>query len=293
MSKKLGPRKRSRRAASKGATKATGRGYLSVMKSGKKSAAERTKAVSAVSPATADDSELASLMAVLTDKTAPIRVRLAALQSLGAARFASPAFASNQGDYIAALRKVVDDPDHELRQRVLGILAREKDGYAQNRLLEGLKNKDKALLPPEKALQLLGYDVHANAYPVAREIVQNPPNQQAKREALRLLAADAASAPMFEKILQDKNESSEIRQIGAAALHALKPDSLQAHARAIVMDPSESDDIKQTCLTALTQFGPPQIGEDKTLMDRVDQLSTRGSAKVQDSARELRAKYKR
>jgi hypothetical protein len=187
----------------------------------------------------------------------------------------------------------VDDPSHELRQRVLGILAREKDGYAQKRLLEGLKDRTKALLPPEKALQLLGYDVHADAYPVAREIVQNPPNQEAKREALRLLAGDAASAPTFERILRDKNESAEIRQLAAAALHALKPDSLQANAREIVMDPSEPDDIHQTCLTALTQFGPARIAEDGPLMDRVEQLSTSGSATLQDSARRFRAKYKR
>lgn len=293
MSKKPGPRKRSRATASKGPTKPAGRGYLSVMRSAERSVAERTKAVSAVSPATAGDPELTALMAVLTDKTAPSPVRLAALQSLGAARFASPAFAASQGDYIAALRKVVDDPDLELRQRVLGILAREKDPYAQKRLLDGLKDPTKALVSPEKALQLLSYDVHADAYPVARQIVQNPPNQDAKREALRLLAADAESAPMFERILRDKSESAEIREVGAAALHALRPDSLQAHARDIVMDPSEPDDIQRTSLTALTQFGPSQVGEDQALMNRVDELSTRGSATVQDSARKLRAKYRR
>ena len=112
----------------------------------------------------------------------------------------------------------------ELRQRVLGILAREKDAYAQKKLLEGLRKPEKALLPPEKALQLLSYDVHADAYPVAREIVEHPPNPLAKREALRLLAADAASAPIFEKLVRDKNESVELRQLGAAALHALKPE---------------------------------------------------------------------
>src|SRR5258705_13591202 len=54
------------------------------------------------------------------------------------------------------------------RQRVLGILMREKDGYAQTKLLEGLKNPGKSLLPPEKALQLLSYDIHAEAYSAAR-----------------------------------------------------------------------------------------------------------------------------
>ena len=103
----------------------------------------------------------------------------------------------------------MDDPNPELRQRVLGLLAREKDGYAQKRLLEGLENPAKALLPPEKALQLLGYDVHADAYRLARKIVDKPPSEIAKREALRLLAADTSAKPVFEKILSDKNEAPD------------------------------------------------------------------------------------
>ena len=250
-------------------------------------------AVTAVPPSTAGERQLASLMTVLCDRSAPIDARLAALERLGAARFASPAFPSSQGDYIAALRKVADDPDYELRQRVLGILAREKDSFAQKRLLEGLRDPAKALVPPEKALQLLGYDVHAEAYPMAREIAAHPPNPMAKREALRLLAADAASAPMFETLLRDKREDLEIRQLSAAALLALRPDTLQAHARDIVLDSSEPDAMQQTSLTALTQFGPPEIAADRALMDRIDQLSRRGSAEIQDSAQKLRARFPR
>ena len=123
------------------------------------------------------------------------------------------------------LRAVATDADPELRQRVLGLLAREKDGFAEKRLLEGLQQPEKALVPPEKALQLLSYDIHAEAYPVARMIVKNPPNEEAKREALRLLAADASSKPLFERILNDKEETKENRQLSASALQAIAPDS--------------------------------------------------------------------
>src|ERR1044072_4520020 len=163
-----------------------------------------------------------------------------------------------RGDYIATLRKIADDPDPELRQRVLGLLAREKDGYAQKTLLEGLHDPAKALLPPDKALQLLSYDVHADAYAAARAIVKKPPNEMARREALRLLAADATAAPMFEKLVRDKNELREIRQISASALSALKPERLQKSAREILLDNSDYDDIKATSLTALTQLGDEQ-----------------------------------
>jgi HEAT repeat protein len=241
-----------------------------------------------------DDASLQAALSVLRNTAEPVEVRLAALQALQAASFSTVAFESSRGDYIATLRKVAADPDPELRQRVLGILAREKDGFAQKKLLEGLRDPGKALVPPEKALQLLSYDVHAEAYPLARTIVNKPPNADAKREALRLLAADAASAPMFEQILRDKSEPADVRQISAGALQALQPETLQAVAREIVLDTSEQDDIQATSLTALTQFGADKMrADDEALLKRVDQLSGTASTTVKQGARRFLAKYGR
>lgn len=238
------------------------------------------------------DAQMKSMLDVLTNKDEKIEVRLAALQSLQAASFSVIEFESCRADYIAALRKVVKDPDEELRSRVLGILMREKDGFAQKKLLEGLENPDKALLPPEKALQLLSYDVHAEAYPIAREIIKNPPNETAKREALRLLAADATSAPVFEKVLRDKDELAENRQISASALQALDPEKLQEHAREIVMDQSDYDQIKQTSLTALTQFAnEEQMTSDEALVEEVEKLKDEASNPVKLTARRFLTKY--
>jgi hypothetical protein len=222
-------------------------------------------------------------------------VRFAALESLQAATFSVDAFAPYRGDYIATLRKVADDPDPELRQRVLGLLAREKDGFAQKKLLEGLKTPDKALVPPEKALQLLSYDVHAEAYSAARAIVSKPPNEEARREALRLLAADAKSAPLFEKLLRDKNELREIRQISASALHALKPEKMQQCAREILLDKSDYDDIKATSLTALEQFGDGEsLGKDKALLNSINRLTAgKTQARYKQTARRFLSKFGR
>jgi hypothetical protein len=235
--------------------------------------------------------DLHSLLEVLKDKKKSIEERYDALQALGAAHFASPDFSSIHGDYIAALREVSSDADAELRQRALGVLSREKDGFAQKKLLDGLKNPEKAMVPPEKALQLLGSDIHADAYPVAREIVKKPPNPVARREALRLLASDASSARTFEKILQDKKESPEIRQVSAAALHVLNPEKLQEHARKILLDPSEHADMQQIGLTALTSFGKSNLGEDKQLIGRVNRMSTSGPAGVKKSARRFLGRF--
>ena len=258
-----------------------------------KSTGERAKAF-AEAPLAAIESEenLQAALNVLRDRNQPIKVRLAALQSIQAASFSVIIFEPHREDYLATLREIVDDPDEELRQRVLGILMREKDSYAQKRLLEGLEDPEKALVPPEKALQLLSYDVHAEAYPVAREILKDPPNADAKREALRLLAADANSAPVFEKLMRDKDEDREIRQISAAALQAVKPKRFQEQAREVLLDKKEYDDIQATALTALTQFGDQKaVAKDERLMKRVDELGKGKSAKVKKTAKHFLRRY--
>jgi hypothetical protein len=228
---------------------------------------------------------------LLTDTTQPSAVRLAALQALQAASFSVLSFEESQPEYTAGLRQVIDDPDLELRQRVLGILSAQKDPKVQKRLLEGLRKPERALVPPEKALQLLGYDMHADAYAAAREIVENPPSPAAKREALRLLASDADSATLLEKVLRDKDEFADIRQLSASALNSLDPKRLQKNAREIVMDNSEYPEIQATSLTALNQFGSSETAADPTLQKQVAKLEGSESNLVKDSARAFRLKY--
>lgn len=293
MTTKRKPAKKVTAAKKKGPAKRTSRAAYAVATNEKKSAPERVKAF-LEAPLAAIESEetLQAALDVLRDRNQPIKVRLAALQSLQAASFSVILFEPHREDYLATLREIVDDPDAELRQRVLGILMREKDSYAQKRLLEGLQDPAKALVPPEKALQLLSYDVHADAYPVAREIVNKPPNPEAKREALRLLAADAKSAPVFEKLLRDKDEDRDIRQISAAALQAVQPEKFQEQAREMVLDKKEYDDIQATALTALTQFGDEkEVAKDDKLMKRVDELGKGKSAKIKKTAKQFLSRY--
>ena len=280
-------------AKSRPSARRSPRAALAVATSSKESSPRRVAALQEVPLAVCENDEnLNSLLNILRDRNEPIKVRLAALQSIQAASFSVIAFESCRPDYLAALREIVDDPDPELRQRVLGILARENDSYVQQRLLDGLQNPAKALVPPEKALQLLSYDVHAESYSVARDIVDNPPNPDAKREALRILAADPNSAPVFEKLLTDKDESREVRQISAAALQATKPRRFQERARQMLLDKDEYDDIQATALTALTQFGDKEVGQDQELMKQVDKLGKGKSAKVKKTARRFLMRYK-
>ncbi len=278
---------------SKSTPERSAKAAMSVATSGRKDIKERVSALAEVPLAVCeDDGNLQATLDLLRNRDEPLKVRLAALQALQAASFSVISFQSCRADYIAALREVATDPNEELRQRVLGILAREQDGFVQKKLLEGLQNPEKALVPPEKALQLLSYDIHADAYSLARKIIANPPNTDAKREALRLLAADATAAPVFEKILRDKNESPEIRQVSAAALQALKPEKLQAYARMALLDPDEHDQMQATSLTALAQFGDHEaIAKDKELMAQVTKLSAGAATSVKQGARQFLKKF--
>jgi hypothetical protein len=293
--------KKTRRAPKRAATKrgsspkTTAHRAVAIATNARRPVKERT-AAAAIAPLAVCESEkdFQAMLKVLRDAKEPVKVRLAALQALQAASFSVLAFEGCRGDYIATLRQVAEDRDPELRQRVLGMLMREKDGFAQKKLLEGLHDPDKALLPPEKALQLLSNDVHADAYEVARAIVRKPPNEAARREALRLLAADATAAPLFEKLLLDKDELREIRQIAASALYALQPDRMQKHARDILLDKSDYDDIKATSLSALTQLGDETLSDDKALMKSVDRFSTgKTTARYKQTARRFLTKYGR
>jgi hypothetical protein len=279
----------------KGPAARSARGLMSVATSARKDVKERVAALNEVSLAAGgDDEKMLAALRILGDENEPAKVRLAALRALQTASFNVVTFEPVRGQYLATLRKVAKDPDQELRESALGVLARVKDGFAQKKLLEGLHDPEKALLPPEKALQLLSYDPHAEAYQAAREIVRRPPNDDAKREALRLLSADAKASPMFERILRDKSESPEIRQLSASALHSINPDKLQEHAREILLDPSEQDDIQATSLTAITNFGDAEaVANDKALMKRVDRLSAEAPAKVKQSARQFLNRYGR
>jgi hypothetical protein len=276
----------------------TSRAAFSVATSARKSVEDRVQAMAEVPLALCDtDENLQAVLDVLRDRQEASEVRLAALQALQAASFSVIAFEPCRADYIAVLRQVADDPDPELRQRVLGILARENDGFAQQKLLEGLEDPAKALVSPEKALQLLSYDAHAEAYSAARAIIDQPPNTAAKREALRLLASDATAAPVFEKILRDKDELPEIRQVSASALQAVMPERLQEHAREIVLDTSESSEIQAMGLTVLTHLGSgadfAARAADNALLKRVDRLSNASEDDLKASALQFLNKYSR
>ncbi|OLT00524.1 hypothetical protein BJF90_35020 [Pseudonocardia sp. CNS-004] len=95
------------------------------------------------------------LLTLIADSDQPIGLRTEALVLVQEFSFRSVALPGVRPDFLATLRGLVDDPDMDLRRRVIGVLAREKDEFVQRRLLDGLEGRTPALVPAAKAIQYL------------------------------------------------------------------------------------------------------------------------------------------
>ena len=59
-------------------------------------------------------------------------------------------------------------------------------------------------------------------------------------------------------MLTDKTESADVRQLSAAALRTMAPAEFAEHAKQIIEDDDEADDVRAASLTALINAGDPQ-----------------------------------
>jgi hypothetical protein len=265
---------------------------LAIAGNADKKATDRVKAIESTEAVTYETADLDALAAVLVDTEAAASVRRAALQQLLVAQFANPAFPKWRKKFIAALVKLMDDPFPEFAEAALGQLVKLKVPAAQTKLLTILRSSDKAPISAAKALQLLRYDVHTDAYPIARELADDAKTDDPTRQAaLRLLAADPEAAGLFEKLLKSKKESPEVRRVCAAALNNLKPKAYQKFAQESVLDDDENNAVRAQSLTALATLGDSEslAGNDR-LTDKVKELRAGAPTAVKKAARQYLAK---
>lgn len=233
-------------------------------------------------------------LGLLRDASEPPELRRTALAVMQLLSFSSPLFPSKRPEFFEVLRGLVNDPDSELRQQAIRTLAQQKDEYVQRLLFEGLEDPSKALVRPEEALALLAYDIHAEYFPILRNIVKNPPSTTAKDQAVRLLAADPTSTELLTEILTDKGENPKIRRTSAVALQSLAPEEFRAYAREIALDENENDDLRATTITALghvaqsASFAIEGVSDHDALDERIAELKETGSS---DELRRAAALY--
>ena len=161
----------------------------------------------------------------LADPDEAPSVRLAALGLLKLLAISSPTYPEWRPLYLEALRRALSEP--ELRLAALEVLTQEQDRHAQERLLEGLREPERALVPPDQALRLLSNEPHADVRGVAREIASAPPDEETQLQALKILASDPGSVEGFQSLLADSAQSLPVRKLAATALNHLAPELLQ------------------------------------------------------------------
>jgi hypothetical protein len=216
-------------------------------------AAINTASVAAVKTA----SVMNLLIKILADPAEHNQVREAALAALQQSTFSAIEFRRYAADFRDALRSVATDDDADLREQAMELLALNGDQYVQRLLVEGLQNPKAALVKPQRALLMIGYDVHAEHYGLLRDIVETSKQPTVRRTALRLLAADSDAKELFARIAVDKSEDSAARSTSAIALQSLAPDTFTAVARNVVLDDDEDDKVRATFINAMAHGSVP------------------------------------
>ncbi len=255
-------------------------------------AGERVAAIAAASPgAIAQPGLMDMLLRILRDPEEDPAVRTAALAALQENSVAAAQFGPWAAAWTEALRDVATDEDRALRARALDILALEGDEYAQRLLTDGLRDPRRALVPPVKALRMIGYDIHAEQYDLLRDLAANARQKGVRNQALRLLGADSASKDMFARIAADRGEDPTARATAAVALQGLAPDDFAALARDVVDDDDDDDRVRATVITALAH-GPGDV--DAATGDKVRALAEAPAPPraAPASARQLRTSAK-
>jgi hypothetical protein len=211
-------------------------------------------------PSFPSDTGFRQHLANIRDPTLPPETRLASMKALRAGAFLGPHFDAYRADFQQALREVATDPDSGIRMRALRYLASKKDAFAQELLIQGLRNPERALISDVAALELLGTDDHAAIAPLARDILRRDSDPEAKVAALRLLSSDPAARDFLTALMKDKSESKEVRRASAAGLHTLDPTTFRQVAQEIVADATDFREIRAASRSGLTLLGEsPQV----------------------------------
>ncbi len=218
---------------------------------------------------------LPDYLELLGDEGSNPDLRMAALDQLKIAEFQGPHFDAYRASFLDCLRRVTNSRHRKLRAEALEVLAVEKDPFVHSALLDGLKDKAKALVSSNKAIQLLSHDDHSAARDVVWDTFESL-SHLAKEEAIRLLASDPESKTLLERLLRDKSQRSSLRQICATGLRELDSLAFATAVRDIIDDEAEYNEIQATCLSTLANFRTSDSGqEDRDIVDRARRLFTR------------------
>lgn len=295
------------------ATRQASQRAAQVFLDGSRAAAERLAALAGVTTFFADE-DRAGAVAVLRDPREGEKLRIAALRMVGGSELArdsallgealawmkSPATApalrlalaeevrtllmplhGRREIVLAAFRPLVGDRDPRLSKLAITTLAGHGDDWIQQKLIQGLRQPAKALLPPEESIGLLGLDAHGDALPVFHQILLDPPSEAARLAAIRHLGTYEPSRPLLVETLQDPGEPEAVRQVALGALYAGDPEGFPRHVLPILRDDKAGDGLRLYSIQAVERLlstnpksASPDLAEARQLIHQLAETAT-------------------
>jgi hypothetical protein len=209
-----------------------------------------------------------TLLRIAADSGDDAAVRQAAVGWLGVAAFEVERFTPYLTAYVDVLRRLLDDPVAGLREAAVTTLAAEHDEVVQQVLADGLEGDGPLPVERNRAIELLAEDDHLDTLPWLRELYTSAAEGD-RASAVRYMAVHPAAEDDIAQILQDRAETTAVRQQGAAALRALAPERFDAVAKEIVLDPDDDPGVRADCLQSLrvadggaAVYGDPEFLEE-------------------------------
>lgn len=197
-----------------------------------------------------DNAIIDDLLGYLRSGDTPEPFRRTVARVLQAVMFSSFSMHAKHTEYFSVLRDLLRDDDEALRLQAFETLIAYGDDQAEQLLLRGLASPDAALLSPEQSLQVLGLNLQGDALPVIDTVLQDPPSEEARLLAIRLLGTYEPSRSRLISILNDADDSDEARLASLQALNAGAPGEFASIAVTIVRDEQVSDDIRTYAIQA-------------------------------------------
>ena len=209
-----------------------------------------SKLLSAVS---SSEELLLYVLNIIGDKKDYPELREEAFRTLRTISFSSKVYLSLMPQIDKTLRGIIRDNVQSIREQAISYLVLEKDEYVQRKLIEGLRQPSKALIPQSLAIHLLGNDPHvfSRIFPILRRIVTNSSDFPSRYEAIHLLGSDRKSAALLTRVFQNKDERADIRQAALLALRNLSSQVFSVIARRTALDEKDFEDVRVLSLGLL------------------------------------------
>ncbi len=169
----------------------------------------------------------------LTNREAPMVLRMEALQLAGNLSFSSTAMIAPD-----IYQKLLDDPEIAFRQFAFTKLIIHGDARAQQKLIAGLENPATAPLPAPMAIGILSMSLKKEYFPAVYKVLQQTKDEATRLEAIRALGYYMDARQTLITISRDANEKEPFREAALSALYGGDRENIVQYASPILADKS-------------------------------------------------------